>query len=71
MFPAGCTILNEIELELVEEYELLGEKRYRFRIKGTSIYLNVTAKDVEDARQKAITMVKEMKLDAILSKLTG
>jgi len=63
--------LNEIELELVEEYELLGEKRYRFRIKGTSIYLNVAAKDVEDARQKAITMVKEMRLDAILSKLTG
>ncbi|HIQ23444.1 MAG TPA: hypothetical protein EYH50_00125 [Pyrodictium delaneyi] len=61
--------MEQVELELVEEYELLGEKRYRFRIKGTSIYLNVGGKDVEDARQKALSMIKEMQLDTILSKL--
>ncbi|WP_058370564.1 hypothetical protein [Pyrodictium occultum] len=61
--------MKPIELELVEEYELLGEKRYRFRVKGTSIYLNVGAESLDDAKQKAINMIKEMKLDTILSKV--
>ncbi|KSW11886.1 hypothetical protein CF15_03545 [Pyrodictium occultum] len=61
--------VKPIELELVEEYELLGEKRYRFRVKGTSIYLNVGAESLDDAKQKAINMIKEMKLDTILSKV--
>ncbi len=54
------------ELEIVEEYELLGEKRYRLRIKGTSIYLNVAADNPEKAVEKAIKMINDMRLDALV-----
>jgi len=54
------------ELEIVEEYELLGEKRYRLRIKGTSIYLNVAADTPDQAIEKAIKMINDMRLDALV-----
>jgi len=57
------------ELELVEEYELLGEKRYRLRIKGTSIYLNVAAETLEEAIDKAQQMIEEMQLDKLIEVL--
>ncbi|WP_048061482.1 hypothetical protein [Hyperthermus butylicus] len=58
--------MGDYELVLVEEYELLGEKRYRFQLKGTSIFLNVSANNVEEAREKARRMVREIQLDALL-----
>ncbi len=61
--------LNEIKLEIVEEYELLGEKRYRLRIKGTSIYLNVAANNEQEAINKANKMIRELSLDKLVKEI--
>ena len=58
--------MEDYELVLVEEYELLGEKRYRFQLKGTSVFINVSAGSVEEAREKAMRMVREIQLDTLL-----
>ena len=60
---------KDIELEIVETYELLGEKRYRIRVKGTIVYINVAANDEEEAKKKAIEMLKSMELDKVLREL--
>ena len=63
-------IMSEyIELEDVETYELLGEKRYRIRVKGTIVYVNVAANSEEEAKKKAIEMLKSMELDKVLKEL--
>ena len=61
--------LSEIELEIVEKYELLGEKRYRVRIKGTSIYLNVAASNEQEAINKANKMIRELSLDKLVREI--
>ena len=58
------------ELEIVEEYELLGEKRYRLRIKGTSIYINVAAENADEALKKAESMVNELQLGKLVEVLS-
>ncbi|HIQ55518.1 MAG TPA: hypothetical protein EYH59_02390 [Pyrodictium sp.] len=60
---------RDIELELIEEYELLGEKRFRFRIKGTNIIVNVGANKLEEAREKAIKIVEDMRLTEFLKRI--
>ncbi len=60
---------KDIELEIIETYELLGEKRYRIRVKGTIVYINVAANDEEEAKKKAIEMLKSMELDKVLREL--
>jgi len=61
--------LSEVELEIVEKYELLGEKRYRLRIKGTSIYLNVAANNEQEAINKANKMIRELSLDKLVKEI--
>lgn len=61
--------LSEIELEIVEKYELLGEKRYRLRIRGTSIYLNIAANNEEEAINKANKMIRELSLDKLVREI--
>jgi len=58
------------EFEIVEEYELLGEKRYRLRIKGTSIYINIAAENVNEALKKAESMVNELQLGKLVEVLS-
>ncbi len=60
---------SEIELEIVEKYELLGEKRYRLRIRGTSIYLNIAANNEEEAINKANKMIRELSLDKLVREI--
>jgi len=62
---------REVELELIEEYELLGEKRFRFRIKGTNIVINVGASKLEEAREKAIKIIEDMQLNEFLERIRG
>lgn len=54
-----------IELELVDiyRYEGLVGKRFRFKIKGTNIYINVLANSIEEAVEKAKNMIKQLELD--------
>lgn len=62
---------REVELELIEEYELLGEKRFRFRVKGTNIVINVGASNLEEAREKAIKIIEDMQLNEFLERIRG
>ncbi|NPA05140.1 MAG: hypothetical protein GXO09_03480 [Crenarchaeota archaeon] len=57
------------DLEIVEEYELLGEKRYRLRVKGTNIVINVAASTPEEAVKKALQVAERVQLDTFLEKL--
>jgi len=60
---------SKIELELVEEYIYAGERRFRFRIKGTNIILNVEAEDIESGLKKAVDMVRKLKIIERLKEL--
>ncbi len=50
------------ELELVEKYEVGGQRRFRLRIKGTNIILNVEAEDEEEALRKAAELMVKLKM---------
>ncbi len=55
--------MSEFEFEYIEEYEVLGEKRFRLRIKGTNIVLNVGAHSMDEAIRKANELVRELEID--------
>ena len=55
--------------EVIEEYELQGEKRFRVRVKGTILVFNVRASSPEEAVGKAKRIMQEMGLDSILEAL--
>jgi len=61
--------LRPEDFELIEEYELLGEKRYRLRVKDTNIIINVAASSPEEAVRKAIQVAERVKLDTFLEKI--
>jgi len=63
--------VKNIELELIEEYELLGEKRFRFRIKGTNIVINVGASRLDEAKEKAMKIIEDMRLNEFLNRIKG
>ncbi len=58
-----------IDLELIEEYELMGEKRFRFRVKGTNIVINVSAENVEEAKKKALELARDLGVERVLELL--
>jgi len=62
---------EEITLELIEEYEYAGEKRFRFKIKGTNIIINVEAENSESAAKKAVKMIRMLKINERLKELTS
>jgi len=62
---------KDFGLEVVEEYELLGEKRYRLRIAGTSIYINVAASSRDEAFRKAREMIRDLELDKLANLLSS
>jgi hypothetical protein len=64
-------LAEEIELELIEEYELMGEKRFRFQVKGANIVINVAAENVEEARKKALELARDVGVDVVLRILKG
>ena len=58
-----------MELEVVEEYVLLGERRFRVRVKGTNLYVNVAASSREEALSKALSMLEKLRADRVLKGL--
>jgi len=54
------------ELEVVESYTLLGERRWRIRVGGTRIVLNVAAPTREEALRKAEEMLSRVGLRGLL-----
>ncbi len=63
---------RDLEVELVEvyKYEGIPEKRFRFRIKGTRIYINVSAEDVEEASEKVKNIIRSLELYRYLEKVS-
>jgi len=59
-------MMKKLDFEVIEEYELLGEKRFRVRIKGTNIVLNVSAENSEDAVEKAKELVEKIRLNEVV-----
>ncbi len=58
------------DLEILEVIILMGEKRYRVRIKDTNIVFNVHADDKDEAIGKTMELIKRVGLtDEVLSKL--
>jgi hypothetical protein len=51
---------EEYELEIVEAYKLLGEPRFRVRVKGTKLVINVHALSEEEALEKARKIVSDL-----------
>ncbi len=60
----------KIELELVDvyRYEGIPGKRFRFQIKNTNIYINVSANEIEEALSKAEDIIKHLELDKKFAK---
>lgn len=56
----------EIELVEVIRYEGSVEKRFRFRVKGTSIYFNIPAPNVEEAARKVREVIRVMQLERVI-----
>ncbi len=49
-----------VELDLLEEYVYAGEKRYRFKVRGTNIVVNVRADSVEEGVERAIEVLRKI-----------
>ncbi len=52
---------KEIVLELIEEYIVNGEHRFKLRIKGTNFVINVAADSLDEAVRKAAPIIKSIK----------
>ncbi len=51
---------KDYELEIVESYRLLGEPRYRVKVKGTNLVINVHALSEDEALEKAKKIVNDL-----------
>ncbi len=57
------------DLEIIERYEQLGETRFRVRVRGTILVVNVAASSEDEAKSKAIELLERMGLDNVLDAL--
>ena len=57
-----------IEYEIIEEYEIAGQKRFRVRVKNTRIIFNVTANNPDEALEKAKKLAEEIELPRYIDK---
>ncbi len=64
-------MIGREDFELIEEYELMGEKRFRLRLRATNIVFNVSASSLDEAIEKAVEMAKRMEIDKVVDKLRG
>ncbi len=49
---------HEISLEVIEGYEILGEKRFRLRVKDLNLVVNVQAENEKEAIEKAVKLLE-------------
>ncbi len=64
-------MLSRDDFEVIEEYELLGEKRFRVRLKGTNIVFNVSASSKDEAVERALELARRLEVDKVIDKLRG
>ncbi len=53
---------NTVDLEIIEEYIIEGQRRYRIRLKGTNIVVNVEAQNDEEALRKVAELMVKLKM---------
>ncbi len=53
---------NTVDLEIIEEYIIEGQRRYRVRLKGTNIVVNVEAQNDEEALRKVAELMVKLKM---------
>lgn len=61
----------EWELEIIEEYILMGERRYRVKVKGSRLVVNVAAASREEALRKAREILERVRADRVLRNERG
>jgi len=59
--------LPKYEFELVEEYFLEGEHRYRLKVKGSNLIINVAANSLEEAASKAAGILEQTNAAAFIN----
>ncbi len=58
--------MPKYEFEVVEEYFLNGERRFRLKVRGTNLIVNVTADNVDEAASKAAGLLDKTKAYKLL-----
>lgn len=61
-------IMSRDELErfvLIEEYVINGVRRFKFKDTKTSVYLNVAADNLEEAKKKAKELIDKIMSDNV------
>ena len=53
---------DTVDLEVIEEYIIEGQRRYRVKLKGTNIIVNVEAQNDEEALQKVAELMVKLKM---------
>ena len=53
---------QNVEFELLEEFIINNEHRFRIKIRGTNIILNVSADSLEEAVKKALEIIKKLEI---------
>lgn len=57
-------MISRNDLQVLETYELHGDKRYRVCVKGTNIVVNVSATNDSEALEKALAILQQAGLDS-------
>lgn len=57
-----------MELEIIDEYIIEGDHRYRIKVKGTKIILNISAKNSEEALEKAKKLFEKIRSNLPIEK---
>lgn len=57
-----------VEFELIEEYYYAGQHRFKLRVKGTFITINVAANSLDEATEKAFEILRS---SGVLRSLLG
>ena len=62
--------MKEEDLEIIDVYKLLGETRYKIRVKGTRLVFNVHANTGEEAIRRVLSLIKKTGLtDTVIERL--
>ncbi len=54
--------MPSLRVELVEVYTVGDSKRYRFKIVGTNLFINVEASSINEAVSKAYEIIRKLKI---------
>ena len=58
----------DVELIIEDHYILENDSRYKVRVKGTNIIVNVSASNKDEALEKAMKLLEKSRLTEVLRK---